>query len=102
MLKKHLLLVVLIVMAAICADAGTWKMHNYYVTSNIQNIFDTGEEVYYLNSGYLFRFDKSTGVTDALNKQNLLSDNRISQIYYDWENRLLFVAYANSNIDALQ
>ena len=101
MLKKHLLLVVLIVMAAICADAGTWKMHNYYVTSNIQNIFDTGEEVYYLNSGYLFRFDKSTGVTDALNKQNLLSDNRISQIYYDWENRLLFVAYANSNIDVI-
>ncbi len=101
MLKKHLLLVVLLVMAAIGANASTWKMHNYYVTSKVQNIFDTGGKVYYLNSGHLFRFDKSTGITDALNKQNLLSGNRISQIYYDWENRLLFIAYADANIDVI-
>ena len=88
-------------MSVICADATTWKIHNYYVTSKIQNIYDTGEKVYYMNSGHLFRFDKSTGVTDALSKQNLLSDTRISQIYYDWENRLLFVAYINSNIDVI-
>jgi hypothetical protein len=101
MLKKHLLLVMLLVMTAFCADASTWKMHDYYVTSKIQNIFDTGDKVYYLNSNHLFRFDKTTGVTDALNKQNLLSDARISQIYYDWENQLLFIAYANSNIDVI-
>ena len=88
-------------MAAIGANASTWKMHNYYVTSKVQNIFDTGGKVYYLNSGHLFRFDKSTGITDALNKQNLLSGNRISQIYYDWENRLLFIAYADANIDVI-
>ena len=68
MLKKHLLLVMLLVMTAFCADASTWKMHDYYVTSKIQNIFDTGDKVYYLNSNHLFRFDKTTGVTDALNK----------------------------------
>ena len=101
MSKKYLLLVALIVMAAICASATTWKMHDYYVTSKIQNIFDAGDKVYYLNSGHLFMFDKSTGVTEALNKQNLLSDGQISQIYYDWENQLLFVAYANSNIDVI-
>ena len=101
MFKKHLLLVVLLLVAVVSASASTWKMHDYYVTSKAQNIFDAGDKVYYLNSGHLFRFDKSTCVTDALNKQNLLSDSQISQIYYDWENRLLFVAYANSNIDVI-
>lgn len=101
MLKKHLILVMLLVMAALSANASTWKMHTYFVEKKVQNIFDTGNKVYYLNSNYLFCYDKTTGVSDALNKQNILSDTRISQIYYDWENRLLFVAYSSSNIDVI-
>jgi len=102
MLKKHLLLsLMLLMMAAFNANASTWKLHNYYVDTKVQNIFDTGDKVYYLNSNHLFQYDKATGVTNALNKQNLLSENQISQIYYDWENRLLFVAYVNSNIDVI-
>ena len=101
MLKKHLFLVMLLVMAALSSSAGTWKMHNYYVEKKVQNIFDAGDKVYYLNSNNLFQYDKATHVSVALNKQNVLSDSRISQIYYDWENRLLFVAYTNSNIDVI-
>ena len=101
MLKKHLFLVMLLVVSALCGNASTWKMHNYYVTSKMQNIYDAGDKVYYLNSNHLFCYDKATGVTDALDKQNVLSDNRISQVYYDWENRMLFVAYSNSNIDVI-
>ena len=101
MLKKHLFLVMLLVMAIFSANASTWKMHNYYVSSKMQNIYDAGDKVYYLNSNHLFCYYKATGITDALDKQNVLSDNRISQIYYDWENRMLFVAYANSNIDVI-
>jgi len=91
----------LLVMAIGVTHAGTWKMHNYFVTSKIQNIFDTGDKVYYLNSGSLFQFDKQTLVTTPLGNQNILSDNKISQIYYDWENDLLFIAYLNSNIDVI-
>ena len=101
MLKKHLFLVMLLVMAIFSANASTWKMHNYYVSSKMQNIYDAGDKVYYLNRNHLFCYYKATGITDALDKQNVLSDNRISQIYYDWENRMLFVAYANSNIDVI-
>ena len=91
----------LLLVAALGASASTWKMHDYYVTGKIQNTVDAGDKVYYLNSNHLFMFDKATGVTVALNKQNLLSDAQVSQIYYDWENRLLFVAYINSNIDVI-
>ena len=101
MFKKHLIFVMLMVMAVATAQAGTWKLHNYYVTSKIQNIFDTGDKIYYLNSNCLFQFDKATKVTSPLSRQNILSDANVSQIYYDYENNLLFVAYANSNIDII-
>ena len=101
MLKKHLIFLMLAVMAVVTANAGTWKLHNYYVTAKIQNVYDTGNKIYYLNSNRLFQFDKNTLETVALTRQNILSDNQISQIYYDWENKLLFVAYLSSNLDII-
>ena len=46
MIKKYLLLVVLTVMTATTMVASTWKIHNYYVTSMIQNVIDTDNKVY--------------------------------------------------------
>ena len=91
----------LMVAALATASASTWKIHNYFMTNKIQNVYDTGDKIYYLNCDRLFQFDKATSETVFLNRQNKLSDNQISQIYYDWENRLLFVAYASSNIDVI-
>ena len=101
MTKKHLVFLLLMVMAVATASASTWKIHNYYVTKKIQNVYDTGDKIYYLNSDRLFEFDKKTLNTVSLNRQNKLSDNQISQLFYDWENKLLFVAYASSNIDVI-
>lgn len=91
----------LLVMACLSMNASTWKMHNYYVVKKVQSIYDTGDKVYYVNSNHLFQFDKATSTTVALNKQNILSDNQIQDIYYDWQNKLLFIAYLNSNIDVI-
>ncbi len=101
MAKKHLVILLLMVMAVTTASASTWKIHNYYVAKKIQNVYDTGDKIYYLNGDRLFQFDKATTSTVSLNRQNKLSDNQISQIYYDWQNKLLFVAYASSNIDVI-
>lgn len=102
MLKKYVILVLMMVLAIGSATASTWKMHNYFVTSKIQSLYDTGDKVYYVNSGNLYQFDKATQKTVALSRQNILSDNSlINHVYYDWENNLLFVAYANSNIDII-
>jgi len=99
MIKKQFLLMLLIALCCVCADASTWKRYSYYVTSKIQNVYDTGDKVYYLNDGSLFRFDKYSLMTIALNTSNILHDNNISQIYYDWQSKLLFIAYQNCNID---
>ena len=103
MLKKHFVFLVLMMMAVVSTNAGTFKIYSSYssIAAKMQNIFDTGDKVYYLNSGNLFQFDKATSTLVALNKQNILSDYRISQIYYDWEYNLLFIAYANSNLDII-
>ena len=103
MLNKHLVFLVLMMIAIFNANAVTWKIHSSYCSTaaKMQNIFDTGDKVYYLNSGNLFQFDKATSTLIALNKQNMLSDYIISQIYYDWEYNLLFIAYTNSNIDII-
>ncbi len=101
MLKKFYLFILLLVMATATASAGTWKMHNYYVSAKIQNVYDTGDKIYYVNGGRLFEFDKATTQTVALNRQNKLTGNQISRVYYDWENKLIFVAYLDNNIDII-
>ena len=99
--RKILVLLLIMLGVVITANSSTWKIHNYYVTEKIQNVYDTGDKIYYLNSDRLFEFDKTTLNTVSLNRQNKLSDNQISQLFYDWENKLLFVAYASSNIDVI-
>lgn len=101
MLKKHLILVMLMVMAAATVSASTWKIHNYYVTSKIQNIIDAGDKVYYQNGTALYQFVKATQTTTPLNSTNILSEDVVSQIFYDAENNLLFVAYSTANIDVI-
>ena len=101
MLKRYYLILVLLVAAVISTNAGTWKMYNAFSSSKIQNVFDTGDKVYYANCGMLYQFDKATNQTVWLNCQNKLSSNQISQVYYDWENNLLFVAYLDTNLDII-
>ncbi len=101
MLKKQLLSLMLLVMAVATASAGTWITHNYYMSTKINNVFDTGDKIYYVNCNKLFMFDKVASTTAALNQQNMLTGGLVSQIYYDWESGLLFVAYLDTNIDII-
>lgn len=60
-----------------------------------------GDEVYYLVSGSLYRFDKSTKENESLNRANYLNDVVISNIYYNDYRGYLMVVYDNSNIDII-
>ena len=91
----------LLLTAAVSLNASSWKVHNYYLSSKIQNVYDMGDKIYYVNSGNLYQFDMATCKTVLWNNKNKLSDERITQAYYDWENKLLFVAYFDTNIDII-
>ena len=101
MFRKQFILVLLVLLGIGMSDAATWKLHCLYVANQTKNLYDTGKKVYYLNSGQLYQFDKESQTTYLLSSQNALSDYTISNIYYDWEYDLLFVAYSNSDIDVI-
>ena len=52
-MTKKQFVVLLLTLVTLCASASTWKIHNYYMTKKIQNVFDTGDKIYYLNSDRL-------------------------------------------------
>ena len=103
MIKKALILMLLLLPMALRAQytTGDWKLHSTFVVSQAQNCIDTGNKVYYLVSGCLFCFDKSTQENESLSRQNYLSDINITNIFYNYTKHYLVVVYANSNIDVI-
>ncbi len=87
----------------LCASAqlavGSWK--TFPVFDDVSRIIETPHTVYYLSGGHLYCYDKEHDETRAYSSQGELSDNGISDIYYNFESGYLLVAYDNANIDLL-
>lgn len=94
-------MVLVAVIAQAQSDYGKWTIHPIFAGSNITNCIDTGDEVYYLASGNLYRYDKTTSENEHLNRANYLNDSGIDNIYYNASSNYLMVAYINSNIDVI-
>ena len=78
----------------------TWIYHPSF-GQGIQNVIDTGDDVYYLADGNLFRYEKESEETEPLFKGNYLNDSDITGIYFDYNTSNLVITYANSDIDAI-
>ena len=76
-------------------------MHPIFAGENITNCIDTGDEVYYLASGNLYRYDKETQENEHLNRANYLNDSGVENIYFNADKNYIMVAYQNSNIDVI-
>ena len=125
-LKKILLLIVTVLFMTISSTAqyavGDWRIHTSYVGSEVINVAESNDFVYYLTGGTprwvvgddkewhwveitegdLFRLDKLTDENEALSVVNDLSDMSIKQICYNSDKDYLVVIYSNSNIDIIQ
>ena len=74
---KHIItLVIAFVALTVSAqdDFGRWTLHPIFAGENITNCIDTGDEVYYLASGNLYRYDKDSQENEHLNRANYLND----------------------------
>lgn len=100
MIKKTISLLIA-ALAFVHASASNWQVVPSFLGSKTQNVVDMGDEVYYLVSGSLYRFDKSTKENENLNRANYLNDVVISNIYYNDYRGYLMVVYDNSNIDII-
>ncbi len=100
---KKLIILLAILATAIGSQAqgyDTWLFHPSFGTG-IQDIYDTGDNVYYLVDGNLFRYNKDTEENEAFYKGNFLNDSGITGIYLNYDNGALVVVYSNSNIDVI-
>ena len=88
MAKKHLVFLMLMMMAMATASASTWKIHNYYSTSQIQNVFDTGDKIYYLNSDRLFQFDIGGAHDPNIHRNDALPANPFDHMVFQHPQKL--------------
>lgn len=88
-------------LTAQATDSDNWIIHARFQGSDVKAVADAGNQVYYLVSDNLFRFDKTTQENEALNKANYLNDASITGIYRNSDRDFLVIAYANSNIDVI-
>lgn len=102
---KRLLLT--LVVAAITISAmygqlatGTWRHYPVYGNA-VTRIVDTPEKVYYVNSNFLYGYDKKNDETITYDRSNILSDVAVKNIYYNKEGKYLAVAFENGNIDLI-
>ena len=101
---KHIItLVIAFVALTVSAqdDFGRWTLHPIFAGENITNCIDTGDEVYYLASGNLYRYDKDSQENEHLNRANYLNDSGVKNIYFNQDKGYVMVAYLNSNIDII-
>lgn len=83
------------------AQAGTWHSYNKF-SGAVLNVADTPDFVYYFSDHSLFRFDKATGTTLSLSKDNILSDaSLVNSMAYNPDLDIVVVVYSNSNIDII-
>ncbi|MDP4269393.1 MAG: two-component regulator propeller domain-containing protein [Bacteroidota bacterium] len=78
---------------------GNWRTHLAY--TYVTQVEETPEKVYGVSDGALFSYDKTDYGIERYDKLSGLNDSKISLISYSKENKLLLIAYNNSNIDLL-
>lgn len=79
---------------------GQWRDHFPYVKGI--SLADPGDEVFCATDQALFSFQKSDFTLTKISKIQGLSDIHISKVRYSQENKLLFIAYINGNIDIME
>ena len=79
---------------------GGWREHPPYVKA-VDVAEDNSGLIYCAGKFSLFSYSKSTGEITILSRLNVLSDREITTIRFDQQTGVLFIVYANSNIDLI-
>ena len=78
---------------------GKWRTHFAY--NSVSQIAQSENKIFALSEGSLFSIDKEDQGMEFYSKMNGLSDNNISNIAYDTQNKQLLIVYANGNMDLM-
>lgn len=96
----YFFLFVFIINVFAVASVGDWHIHGVFGNSP-KKVIDTGKKVYFLVDKWLYYYDKEEQETVSLSESGDMNDVIINDIYYDYDKKRVYVAYANSNIDVI-
>lgn len=82
------------------AQIGTW--HNYLAYSEVQDIYEAGDELYILASHDLYSYNKNDQSITTYDKVNGLSDTYITHIKWNSMVKRLLIVYQNQNMDLME
>lgn len=97
---KQLLVIIAVVFglrASAQSYVGTWEMFPSY--SNPTKLIETPEYVYTLAGTSLCGYDKQTGEVAAYNSSNRLNGNKVTNMWYNPDEKYLFAVYEDYDID---
>lgn len=101
MLKKIYAAVMMLTLAAAAfTQSEGWQKYPLF-RDKIDDVVEASNKVYYLSGGNLFSFSPEDEEAYAYTALNKLSDNVVSSIHYNYDDRYLLVVYNNCNIDLL-
>ena len=101
MIKRALFILVALIPCLTFAqrDLGEWKSYSRY--TKVTQMEQTPDKIYYLSGNSLYSYDKNTNESYTYSSLNKLSDNTITNIYYNNNGKYLLIAYQTGNIDLL-
>ncbi len=79
------------------SSPGSWR--DYFSYANAVKVAEAGDKIFCATRGGLFYVDRNGGSLNKITANDGLSDAGIQTIAWDPQNRMLLVAYGNSNID---
>lgn len=101
---RILYIIILAFVAAITAHAqtavGTWEQIPVF-GGTPQKLVATPDRLYFVSAGHLGSVDTDGGDIRSYSTSDLLSDSKVTDIYYNYDRRFLAIVYEGGNIDLL-
>ena len=101
MIKRIFLILLALIPFTVFAQktTGDWKIYSRYV--EVSNLEQSQDKIYYVSGNTLYSYDKINNESYIYSSRNKLNENKVSNIYYNAENKYLAIAYPTGNIDLL-
>ncbi|MBQ2045781.1 MAG: hypothetical protein II260_01160, partial [Muribaculaceae bacterium] len=101
MIKRIFLILLALIPFTVFAQktTGDWKIYSRYV--EVSNLEQSQDKIYYVSGNTLYSYDKVNNESYIYSSRNKLNENKVSNIYYNAENKYLAIAYPTGNIDLL-
>ena len=82
------------------SSVGEWNIYPQF-SGEYTKVIETPSKLYFLSLDNLYSYSPEDNETYIFNSSNKLSDNKITNIYYNDDNHYLLCCYENANIDLI-